>query len=268
VSKLGIDPKDVRFIDGDTDRVAFGMGSNGSRSMVAGGNALQMAAQKLIDKGKTLAAHMMEAAEADIVLEDGVFSVTGTDKKLTVKQVAIASFQPARLPKGMEPGFIEHATYAPEVGTYPNGCHICEVEIDPDTGMVYPQSYLVIDDVGTVINPLTLAGQVHGGIAQGLGQALMEKVTYDPESGQLLSASFMDYAMPHADNMPNVSIVSNGDPTPSNPLGAKGGGEAGTVGALPAVTIAVADALRAVGAKEFDMPASPERVWRAIHEAA
>jgi len=226
-----------------------------------------MASEKLIVKGKKLAAHMLEAAEADITFGDNAFSVAGTDKKVTLKQVAIASYQPARLPKGMEPGFIEHATYAPERATYPNGCHVCEVEVDPDTGVVDLQRYLVIDDVGTVINPMTLAGQVHGGVAQGVGQALMEQVVYDPESGQLLSASFMDYAMPHADDICNISIVSNPSPTPSNPLGAKGGGEAGTVGALPAVMIAVMDALAPLGVKDLEMPASPQRVWQAIQRA-
>ena len=265
---LGTTAGEIWFIDGDTDRVAFGMGSNGSRSMVTGGTALMLAAKKLVEKGKKLAAHMLEAAEADIVFDAGVFSVTGTDKKLTVKQVAIASFQPARLPKGMEPGFIEHATYAPDVATFPNGCHVCEVEVDPDTGRVDLLRYLVVDDVGTVINPMTLAGQVHGGVAQGVGQVLMEQVAFDRESGQLLSASFMDYAMPRADDMCNISIVSNPSPTPSNPLGAKGGGEAGTVGALPGVMIAIMHALKLVGATELEMPASPERVWRAIQAAA
>ncbi len=266
--KLGTNAHEVRFIDGDTDRVAFGMGSNGSRSMVTGGTALTMAAQKLIDKGKKLAAHMLEASEADIVFAGSVFSVAGTDKKVTLKQVAIASYQPARLPKGMEPGFMEHATYAPEQPTYPNGCHVCEVEVDPETGTVDLRRYLVVDDVGTVINPMTLAGQVHGGVAQGVGQVLMEKVAFDPESGQLLSASFMDYAMPRADDLCSISIVSNPSPTPSNPLGAKGGGEAGTVGALPGVMIAIMHALAPLGVKELEMPASPERVWRAIQKVA
>jgi aerobic carbon-monoxide dehydrogenase large subunit len=265
--KLGTAANEIRFIDGDTDRVAFGMGSNGSRSMVTGGTALTFAAEKLIQKGRKLAAHMMEAAEADVVFADNTFSVAGTDRKVTLKQVAIASFQPARLPKGMEPGFIEHATYAPERATYPNGCHVCEVEVDTDTGKVDLLTYLVVDDVGTVINPMTLAGQVHGGVAQGVGQALMEKVAYDPDSGQLLSASFMDYAIPHAADMCNVSIVSNPSPTPSNPLGAKGGGEAGTVGALPSVVIAIVDALAPLGVKDVEMPANPLNVWKAIQAA-
>ena len=265
---LGTAAHEIRFIDGDTDRVAFGMGSNGSRSMVTGGTALKMAAEKLVEKGKKLAAHMLEAAEADIVFGGNVFSVAGTDRKVTLKQVAVASYLPARLPKGMEPGFIEHATYAPEKPTYPNGCHVCEVEVDPDTGTVDLKAYLVIDDVGTVINPMTLAGQIHGGVAQGVGQVLMEEVVYDRESGQLLSASFMDYAMPRADDMCSIAIQSNPSPTLSNPLGAKGAGEAGCVGALPSVMIAILNALAPLGVRELEMPATPQRVWRAIQGAA
>jgi carbon-monoxide dehydrogenase large subunit len=265
--RLGMDPKDVHFIDGDTDRVAFGMGSNGSRSMVTGGSALHFASMKVIDKGKKLAAHLLEAAEADIEFVDGKFSVAGTDRGMTLKQVVTAAFQPARLPAGMEPGLYEHATYAPKRDTFPNGCHVCEVEIDPDTGAVELQSYLVVDDVGTVINPLTLAGQIHGGVAQGLGQILMEQVVYEPGSGQVLTASFMDYCMPRADNMCGIRIVSNPVPTEGNPLGAKGAGEAGTVGAMPAVMIAVMNALEPLGVKELDMPATSDRIWRAIEES-
>jgi carbon-monoxide dehydrogenase large subunit len=167
----------------------------------------------------------------------------------------------------MEPGLYEHATYAPKRDTFPNGCHVCEVEIDPETGVVELQSYLVVDDVGTVINPLTLAGQIHGGVAQGVGQILLEQVVYEPGSGQLLTASFMDYGMPRADNMCNIKIVSNPVPTAGNPLGAKGAGEAGTVGALPSVMLAIMHALEPLGVRELDMPATPDRVWRAIREA-
>jgi carbon-monoxide dehydrogenase large subunit len=265
--ELGIDPNEVQFIDGDTDRVAFGMGSNGSRSMVVGGAALTLAAQKLIEKGKRITAHLLEAAEADIEFADGRFSVTGTDRGMVLKDVARAAFQPARLPPGMEPGFYEHATYAPKRDTFPNGCHVCELEIDPATGVVGLQSYLVVDDVGTVINPLTLAGQIHGGLAQGIGQILMEQVVYEPGSGQLLTASFMDYCMPRADDMCGIRIVSNPVPTQGNPLGAKGAGEAGTVGALPAVMIAVMNALEPLDVGELDMPATSDRIWRAIREA-
>lgn len=265
--KTGIDPADVRFIDGDTDRVAFGMGSNGSRSMVVGGSALVQAADKLIEKGRRIAAHLLEAAEADIEFEDGAFAVAGTDRRVTLKEVAKAAFLPAKLPAGMEPGFYENATYATPKPTFPNSSHVCEVEVDPDTGMVELMSYHVVDDVGTVINPLTLKGQIHGGIAQGVGQVLMEQVAYEPGSGQLLSASFMDYAMPRADNLCNVEVVSHPVPTERNLLGAKGAGEAGTVGAMPAVMIAIMNALATVGVKELDMPATPEAVWRAIAAA-
>jgi aerobic carbon-monoxide dehydrogenase large subunit len=262
--KLGIDPAEVQFIDGDTDRVAFGMGSNGSRSMVVGGSALALAADKVIEKGKLIAAHLMEVGAADVSFADCKFSVAGTDRSLTLRQVAMASFQPARLPKGLAPGLMETATYAPEKATYPNGCHVCEVEVDPQTGAVQLLAYLVVDDVGTVINPLTLAGQIHGGVAQGVGQILMEQVVYEPGSGQLLTASFMDYAMPRADTMCNISIKSNPVPTSTNPLGAKGAGEAGVVGALPAAMIAILNALAPLGVREMDMPATSDRIWHAI----
>ena len=265
--RLGIAPDDVQFIDGDTDRVAFGMGSNGSRSMVSGGSALTLAADKVIAKGKRLAAHMLEAAEADIEFADAKFTVSGTDRGVTLKQVAIAAFQPAKLPPGMEAGLYENATYNPKRDTFPNGCHIAEVEVDPDTGVVDLVSYLVVDDVGTIINPLTLSGQIHGGVAQGVGQILGEQVVYDRESGQVLTASFMDYLMPRADMMCPIRIVSNPVPTATNPLGAKGAGEAGCVGALPAVMIAVMNAIGQVGVKELDMPATSERVWQAIQAA-
>jgi carbon-monoxide dehydrogenase large subunit len=266
--RLGIDPADVRYIDGDTDRVAFGMGSMGSRSTVIGGTAVWMAADKVIAKCKKIAAKMLEAAEADITFGDGKFSVVGTDRAVVLKDVARAAFQPAQLPKGMEPGLYETGTFVPANDTWPNGCHVCEVEIDPDTGAVALASYVIVDDVGTVINPLTLKGQIHGGVAQGVGQALMEQVVYDRESGQLLTASFMDYAMPRADDFCDIHIESSPVPTALNPLGAKGAGEAGTVGALPAVMNAVIDALAPLGVRQLDMPASAERVWHAIHAAA
>jgi carbon-monoxide dehydrogenase large subunit len=265
--KLAIDPNEVQFIDGDTDRVAFGMGSNGSRSMVTGGSAVTLAADKVIDKGKRLAAHLLETAIADIEFADAKFTVAGTDRAMTLKEIARASFQPARLPPGMEPGLIEHATYAPEQATFPNGCHVCEVEIDPETGAVELVSYVVVDDVGTVINPLTLHGQIHGGVAQGVGQVLMEQVAYEPGSGQLLTASFMDYAMPRADTMCALTIRSNPVPTALNPLGVKGAGEAGTVGALPAVMLAIMNALAPLGVTELDMPATSARIWQAIRTA-
>ncbi len=269
--RLGLDPAVVQYIDGDTDRVAFGIGTNGSRSTVIGGSALWMAADKVIAKGKRIAAHLLEAADADIefTVNDGGgnFAVAGTDKRIGITDVAKASFQAGRLPPGLEGGLYETGTFAPEDNTYPNGCHICEVEIDPDTGALEIVRYVVIDDVGTVVNPIGLKGQIHGGVAQGLGQALMEEVVYDRESGQNLTGSFMDYAMPRADTMPYMEITSSPVPTKRNPLGAKGAGEAGTVGALPAIVNAVIDALVPLGVKSLDMPATSQRIWQAIREA-
>jgi carbon-monoxide dehydrogenase large subunit len=265
--RLGLEPAEVRYIDGDTDRVAFGMGTMGSRSTVIGGSALWTAADKVIAKGRKIAAKLLEAAEGDINFADGKFNVVGTDRAVAIKEVARAAFVPAQLPPGLEPGLYETGTFAPKTDTWPNGCHVCEVEVDPDTGAVTLASYAIVDDVGTVINPLTLKGQIHGGVAQGVGQALMEQVVYEPESGQLLTASFMEYAMPRADDFCDVHIESNPVPTKLNPLGAKGAGEAGTVGALPVVINAVMDALAPLGVRELDMPASSERVWAAIQAA-
>jgi carbon-monoxide dehydrogenase large subunit len=262
--RLGLDPAEVRYIDGDTDLVGFGMGTMGSRSTVIGGTALWLAADKVIAKGTRIAARLLEAAPADITFADGKFAVVGTDRAVALGDVARAAFQPARLPPGLEPGLYETGTFAPPADTWPNGCHVCEVEVDPDSGAVTLVSYVIVDDVGTVINPLTLKGQIHGGVAQGAGQALMEQVVYDEESGQLLTASFMDYAMPRADTLPDLRIESHPVPTTLNPLGAKGAGEAGTVGALPVVMNAVADALAPLGVRGLDMPASSARVWEAI----
>jgi carbon-monoxide dehydrogenase large subunit len=264
--KLGIDPADVQYIDGDTDAVAFGMGSNGSRSMVVGGSAVVRASEKIIEKGRKIAAHLMEAAEVDIAFADNKFAVVGTDRSIALKDVAKAAFQPARLPKGMEPGLYENATYQPTHDTFPNSCHVAEVEIDPDTGAVALVSYLVVDDVGTVINPLTLKGQIHGGVAQGVGQILTEQVVYEPESGQLLSASFMDYAMPRADMLPSFATELSEVPAPSNRLGVRSGGEGGTTPALAVVINAIADALAEDGVRHVEMPATSERVWRAIQD--
>jgi carbon-monoxide dehydrogenase large subunit len=265
--RLGLDPAEVRYIDGDTDRVAFGMGTMGSRSTVIGGTAVWTAADKVIAKGKKIAAKLLEAAEADVVFADGRFAVAGTDRAVAIKEVARAAFQPAQLPPGLEPGFYETGTFSPRQDTWPNGCHVCEVEIDPDTGDVALARYVIVDDVGTVINPVTLKGQIHGGVAQGVGQALMEQIVYDRESGQLLTASFMEYALPRADTLCDMVIESNPVPTKLNPLGAKGAGEAGTVGALPVVINAVMSALAPLGVRELDMPATSERVWRAIQAA-
>jgi len=267
IEKLGLDPSDIRYVDGDTDVVAFGTGTNGSRSTVIGGTAVTLAAEKIIAKARKIAAHMLEASEADLHFADGRFSIAGTDRGLALKEVARAAFLPNRLPKGMEPGLYETGTFSPPSDTFPNGCHICEVEIDPDTGEAVLARYAVVDDVGTVINPKLLKGQIHGGVAQGLGQVLMERVVYDSASGQLLSASFMDYAMPRAEDFCEIAIESQPVPTKLNPLGAKGAGEAGTVGALPAVMLAILDALAPLGVKHVDMPATGERLWRALRAA-
>jgi aerobic carbon-monoxide dehydrogenase large subunit len=210
---------------------------------------------------------LLEAAALDVEFADGRFAVAGTDRAVTLKEVARAAFQPGRLPAELEGGLFETATFRPEADTYPNGCHVAEVEIDPETGAVQVVAYCVVDDVGTVINPTGLKGQIHGGIAQGLGQVLLEEVVYDPDSGQLVTGSFMDYAMPRAADMVMIEVASNPVPTARNPLGAKGAGEAGTVGALPAIMNAILDALAPLGVTALDMPATPERVWRAIREA-
>jgi carbon-monoxide dehydrogenase large subunit len=265
--RLGMDPSEVQFIDGDTDRVAFGMGTNGSRSTVVGGTALWKAADRIIEKGKKIAAHMLEAAAGDIEFEKGEFKVAGTDRKVAIKDVAKTAFVVAKLPPGFEGGLYETGTFAPSNDTWPNGTHVCEVEIDPQTGHVQVVDYLVADDVGTMVNPVGVKGQIHGGVAQGLGQALMERVVYDRESGQLLSGSFMDYAMPRAADMPYIKVENNSVPTKLNPLGAKGAGEAGTVGAIPAIMNAVIDALSPLGITTLEMPATSEKVWAAIRAA-
>jgi len=263
--RLGLDPKEMRVIDGDTDRVAFGMGTMGSRSTVIGGSAIYFAAEKIIAKATKIAAHQLEAAVDDIVFIDGKFFVAGTDKKIGIRDVAKASFLVSKLPLNVEPGLYESATFSPEDDTYPNGSHVCEVEIDPETGVVEIVGYWVVDDVGNMINPTIVKGQIHGGIAQGVGQIMMEQVAYDKIDGQLLSGSFMDYAMPRADNFSFIEVRSNEVPTKRNPLGAKGAGEAGTVGAMPALMNAIMNALEPVGVTSIDMPVTPERVWRAIN---
>ena len=261
--RLGLAPSEMRVVEGDTDAVAYGAGSFGSRSAAIGGSALWFAADKVIAKGKRIAAHLLEAAEADVAFAAGRFSIAGTDRGISLKDVARASFAIAALPGGIEPGLIERATFSPVQETFPNGTHVCEVEVDPDTGAVELVNYVVVDDVGTEINPLTLHGQVVGGIVQGLGQILMEQIVYDKETGQLLTGSFMDYAMPRAGDLCHFEVGHNAVPTKLNPLGAKGAGEAGTVGALAAAMNAIVDAL---GTEEIEMPATGERVWRALRK--
>ena len=265
--RLGLDPAGVRYVSGDTDQISFGRGSFASRSAALGGSAVALSAEKIIAKGKRIAAHLLEAAEDDLAFDDGVFSVAGTDRAIDIVEVAKAAYQPARLADDIEPGLDELAMFRPKSLNFPNGCHIAEIEIDPGTGALEILNYVVVDDFGTILNPLLLEGQIHGGLAQGIGQALMEDVAFDPESGQLLAGSFMDYAMPRADDLPTFESEFNEVPTPTNPIGAKGAGEAGAVGALPTMMNAVVDALAPLGVEHVQMPATPERIWRAIRDA-
>ncbi|HVA15092.1 MAG TPA: xanthine dehydrogenase family protein molybdopterin-binding subunit [Stellaceae bacterium] len=265
--KLGIDADNIRYEYGDTDLVDNGVGTFGSRSAILAGGAITMAAEKLIEKGKKIAAHMMEAATGDIVFENGNFAIAGTDRKVSMAQVGKHSFDWGQLPNDVEIGFTERANYGPaNASTFPSGAHICEIEIDAETGKLTLTRYSAVDDVGTVLNPLICEGQIQGGIVQGLGQALCEDIVYD-RSGQLLSGSFMDYCMPRADDFCDFALGSNTSPTNRNPLGVKGVGEAGTIGAIPALMNAVNDALFHAGAPEIEMPATAEKVWRAIQAA-
>jgi aerobic carbon-monoxide dehydrogenase large subunit len=263
---LGVPIENVRLIQGDTDEVPFGRGTYGSRSLSVGGSAIKDAADKLIDKAKKWAAHMLEAAEADIEFADGMFTVAGTDKRIPLKNIAMASFAPMGFPIELGVG-LEAVGVSAAPSTFPNGCMVCEVEIDPDTGMTTIDRFTAVNDVGRVINPLLLAGQVHGGVAQGVGQALFEDVVYDKASGQMLSGSFMDYCMPRADDLPLFTVDESPIPTKTNPLGVKGAGEAGTVGATPVVINAILDALRPLGVADIQMPATPNRIWAAIQAA-
>lgn len=264
---LGLDTDIMRFVNGDTDLVQIGTGTFGSRSAACGGSAVKMAADKIIAKGKLIAAHLMEAAETDITFDKGTFTVAGTDKSIGLVEVAKASFLPAKLGKEIEPGMYETGTFNGGPPTFPNGAHVCELEIDEITGETEIVRYTVIDDVGTIINPLLVKGQIHGGIAQGVGQALMEDILVDAESGQVVTGSFMDYCMPRADNLCDIVIGSNVVPTAGNPLGVKGAGEAGTVGSLAAVMNAVNQALAPLGADYVQMPATPPKVWAAMQAA-
>src|SRR3990172_8214525 len=265
-TKLGIEPGKIGFKWGDTDQIAIGTGTFGSRSAVSAGSALVTAAQKIIAKGTKIAAHLMEAGEHDIVFENGKFVVAGTDKAIDMIALARDAFVPAKLPKGMEPGLFESGTFDGGQRTFPNGCHISEVEIDEATGEIELVAYTAVDDVGHMINPLLVEGQLHGGIAQGVGQALWENIAYD-SSGQLLTGSFMDYTMPRAHDFCNFVLGENEVPTKTNPLGVKGAGESGTVGALSSVMNAVNDALARIGAPYVQMPATPEKLWHAIQQA-
>ena len=267
-ARLGIPVDNVDVVHGDTGRVPFGMGTYGSRSISVGGAAIMKALDKIETKAKKIAAHLMEAGDGDVEFSNGEFKIKGTDKKVTFGQVALTAYVPHNYPLDkLEPGLNETAFYDPTNFTFPAGTYICEVEVDPATGVVKIDRFTAVDDFGTIINPMIVEGQVHGGLAQGIGQALMEHCVYDKDSGQLLTGSFMDYAMPRADDLPHFTLDTICTPCTHNPLGTKGCGEAGAIGSPPAVINAVLDALRSLGVNDLDMPASPGRVWEAIQAA-
>jgi carbon-monoxide dehydrogenase large subunit len=262
---LGVPLADVRVFQGDTDRVLFGRGSFAQRSMSTGGSALKLAAEEVVRKGRRLSAWMMEVTEADVVFERGTFCVAGTDRQLSLREVARKSYAwgiPEELGIGLD-GVGAH----PGPNTFPNGCFVVEVEVDPETGIIRVDRLCAVDDTGTVVNPLTLEGQLHGSVAHGLGEALLERVVYEPGTGQLLTGSFMDYAMPRADEMPDIVSEFAPVPTATNLLGTKGGSEAGNVGAPAAIINAVIDALSPWGIRDLPLPARAEDVWRAIRAA-
>lgn len=264
--RLGVPFDSIHIEQGDTDRIATGAGTGGSRSIPVGGAALDAAAVVVLDKARKVAANAMETAEADLEFSEGVFTVAGTDRQMSLYDVAEAAKDPANLPEGAEPGLNSMETFKPDGGTYPNGSHICELEIDPETGMTELVNYVIVDDFGNILNPIMLEGQVHGGTVQGIGQALYERTVFDGD-GQLLTGSFMDYCLPRATDIPPIDFSTNVVPCLNNPLGVKGAGEAGAIGACAAVINAICDALAPVGVRTVDMPATPEAVWTAINQA-
>jgi aerobic carbon-monoxide dehydrogenase large subunit len=263
---LGVPLESISFVQGDTNEVAVGRGTYGSRSMHVGGNALKRAADAIVEKAKPMAAIMMEAAAGDIEFKDGSFHIVGTDRSLPLPAVAQSLHRPMFLPPQFEVGLEASGTFAAEPSNYPNGCHICEVEVDPETGVVTLARYASVGDVGKVMNVLLCEGQIHGGVAQGVGQALMESIVFDAD-GQLVTGSFQDYAMPRATDFPEMLSALVEVPATTNPLGIKGAGEAGATGAPPAVISAILDALRPLGIEHIDMPATPNRIWQAIQTA-
>ncbi len=258
----------IEVVEGDTDAVPHGTGTFGSRSIAVGGSALDRAADKIIAKGKLIAAHLLEAAAGDVDFADGAFVIAGTDRRVSFAAVAQAAYVPHNFPlETVEPGLQETAVYDPPSFAFSNGAHVCELEIDPDTGRIEIIGFWGVDDIGTVINPMIVEGQIHGGLAQGIGQALLERCAYDG-GGQLVSGSFMDYAVARADDLPPfVTECDESQPCTHNPLGAKGCGEAGSIGSPAAVVSAVLDALAPLGVTDLDMPLTCEQVWRRIREA-
>jgi aerobic carbon-monoxide dehydrogenase large subunit len=265
--RLGIAIENVEVVHGDTDRIAFGMGTYGSRSLAVGGSAIYKAVDKIVDKGKKIAAHLLEANVADIEFKDGNFRVVGTDRVKAFGEIAFAAYVPHNYPiDTVEPGLEENAFYDPKNFTFPGGTHFVEVEIDPETGVVEVLDVAIADDVGVIINPMIVDGQAHGGLAQGIGQALFEEAIYDKD-GQLVNSSFLNYVMPRAADLPNFKVGNHVTACTHNPLGVKGVGEVGAIGVPPAVINAVLDALAPLGVTDISMPATPEKVWRAIQAA-
>ncbi len=262
---MGLDPARVRLVQGDTDLIPYGRGTGYSRSIPVGGSAVKGAAQKVVERCKKIAAHLLETAEADIEIEDGRYVVAGTDRSVTFEEIAGKAYTQGVLPEELGFGIAERHEFDPPGLTYPNGCHIAEIEIDQDTGAIEIVNYTVADDLGKVINPLLLAGQVHGGCVQGIGQAMLEGAVYDEESGQLLTGSYMDYTMPRADDVPYIDFEYHEIPCQNNALGIKGAGEAGCIGSPPAIINAIVDALSDYGVDHVDMPATREKLWRMIH---
>jgi carbon-monoxide dehydrogenase large subunit len=266
--RLGVDIDRIDVVHGDTDRIAYGLGSYGSRSLSVGGSALNVALDRIVEKARRIAAHILEASAEDVVFEHGVFSVAGTDMGIDFQTVVGAAYNPFDFPHGeLDPGLDETAFYDPAAFTFPYGCHVCEVIVDPETGQLVIERFVAVDDFGNQVNPLVVAGQLHGGIVQGLGQGTLERCVYDPASGQLLTGSFMDYAMPRAADVPSITAESIVLPCRTNPLGVKGCGEAGAIAAPSAVMSAILDALGPVGVTQLDMPATPQAIWRAIRDA-
>ena len=265
--KLGIPLEDVDISHGDTGKILFGMGTYGSRSLAVGGTAIVKAVDKVIAKGKKIAAHLLEAADTDIEFDKGVFRVAGTDRSVPFAGVSLAAYVPHNYPLDkLEPGLNENAFYDPTNFTYPSGSYVCEVEVDPKTGVVRVDRFTAVDDFGNIVNPMIVEGQVHGGLAQGIGQALLEHGVYDPHSGQLMSGSYMDYAMPRADDLPTFKVEAiKGTPCSHNPLGVKGCGEAGAIGSPPALINAIVDAGWDRGVRDVPMPATPHTVWKAFN---
>ncbi len=264
--KLGVDIAAVDIVHGDTDKLPFGLGTYGSRSIAVGGAALVQALDKVIEKGRKIAAHLLEASADDIEFKDGAYTVKGTDKSKAFGEIALTAYVPHQYPiESLEPGLEETSFYDPKNFTYPAGSYVAEVEIDPRTGTLEIVSFVAADDFGNVINPMVVEGQVHGGLAQGIGQALLEGAVYD-DGGQLLTGSYMDYCMPRADDLPSFKVhTMPGTPCTHNPLGVKGCGEAGAIGSPPAIINAIVDALKDYGVTHIDMPATPEKIWRAIN---